>query len=164
MESAAVLWLLGCCSILLSPAAGEVFSAVTHMEKLVVAELELAQSLEGYIVAEEARLNRIRTIGQLVSNVSEAANADIGRYLGHPVNAYRLLRRFISDWKEIENLVAQPATSEGTQLCVGVDMCMRLAMLMKRRETGQRIVNTAWALAWEGVSVCYCLTNCSCQR
>ena len=106
---------LGSCVVLMFPACAEVFSAVTHMEKLVSAEWELAQSLHRYIEAEEARLTRIRTIGSVVSNVSQAANIDIGRYLGHPVNAYRLLRRFMSDWKVVENLVVRPATSQGTR-------------------------------------------------
>jgi hypothetical protein len=100
---------------LMFSAGAEVFTAITHMEKLVSAEWELVQSLNRYIQAEEARLDRIRTIGRVVSNISEAANSDIGRYLGHPVNAYRLLRRFLADWQVVEKLVVQPATSQGSQ-------------------------------------------------
>ena len=117
MVSAAAVPTFLSCLLLTLPAVGEIFSAVSHMENLVDAELKLSQSLGRYIEVEEARLNRIRTLGRLLSNVSSQANADIRRYLGHPVNAYRLLRRFISDWQEVENLVVQPATSEGRQLC-----------------------------------------------
>ena len=105
-------------TILTLHAAGEMFSAMAHMEKLVTAEKELAFSLDRYLQAEEERLDKIKAIARVVSNVSEAANADVQRYLGHPVNAYRLLRRFTSDWNEIENLVVHPVTSEGIFRCV----------------------------------------------
>lgn len=112
------LFVLWCSAILVVPAGGEMFSAITHMEKLVTTEQELAQSLDRYLQAEETRLTRIKAIARVVSNISEAANSDVDRYLGHPVNAYRLLRRFMSEWNEVEDLVVRPTTSEGMKISV----------------------------------------------
>ena len=94
-------------------ASGELFSAIAHMENLVAAEQDLAQSLDRYLDAEQARLERVKAIARFVTNISKEANVNVDRYLGHPVNAYRLLRRFMSDWSTVENLVVRPATSEG---------------------------------------------------
>ncbi|XP_062509259.1 prolyl 4-hydroxylase subunit alpha-1-like isoform X2 [Corticium candelabrum] len=93
-------------------ASGELFSAIAHMENLVAAEQDLAQSLDRYLDAEQARLERVKAIARFVTNISKEANVNVDRYLGHPVNAYRLLRRFMSDWSTVENLVVRPATSE----------------------------------------------------
>eukprot|EP00118_Oscarella_pearsei_P022724 m.265699 g.265699 ORF g.265699 m.265699 type:complete len:191 (+) comp40493_c2_seq1:122-694(+) len=92
----------------------ELFTALVHMENLVSTEHDLATSLQRYLAAEEERLNRIKTLAHSVTNISDAATEDVSKYLGHPVNAYRLLRRFVSDWKEVEDLLTRSSPGEGT--------------------------------------------------
>eukprot|EP00118_Oscarella_pearsei_P022728 m.265835 g.265835 ORF g.265835 m.265835 type:complete len:197 (+) comp40493_c2_seq24:122-712(+) len=90
----------------------ELFTALVHMENLVSTEHDLATSLQRYLAAEEERLNRIKTLAHSVTNISDAATEDVSKYLGHPVNAYRLLRRFVSDWKEVEDLLTRSSPGE----------------------------------------------------
>ena len=90
----------------------ELYTALAHMENLVSTEADLSESLQRYVAAEEARLNRIKMLARSVGNISSEATADVAKYLGHPVNAYRLLRRFVSDWREVEDLLNEPSNNE----------------------------------------------------
>lgn len=46
--------------------------------------------------------------------LSTAATSDPEGFLGHPVNAFKLIRRLTTEWTELEHLVLTD-TSDGTQ-------------------------------------------------
>lgn len=83
----------------------ELFSALTHFQKLVPAEQQLASSLDDYIDQEEKRLRELRRFADEVQRALDFAerSASLEDYLGHPTNAYLLVRRFTNDWLDVED-------------------------------------------------------------
>jgi len=37
----------------------------------------------------------------------QEASADVSKYLANPINAYLLVKRLTSDWKQVEGVMAQ---------------------------------------------------------
>jgi prolyl 4-hydroxylase len=108
--------------------SGEIFTAVVDMEGLITTELELTRHLENYIQAEELRLQRLRGyvlylfIACYISlfymthidrfleeyeSLYEEAAPNVGKYLANPINAYLLVKRLTSDWKQVEGVMTQ---------------------------------------------------------
>nr|CAB3264618.1 prolyl 4-hydroxylase subunit alpha-1-like [Phallusia mammillata] len=94
----------------LSICQAEWFSSLGQMEDLVYDELDLLKSLNEYIKAEENKLNRVRSLAENFKKVTEHASSNMDRYLGHPVNQYRLVQRLVSEWSHMENLVMEDVT------------------------------------------------------
>ncbi len=93
----ALLALAACCCCCL----GEKFTSLKDMEKILVAESSLGERLEQYIGAEESRLQRLRDIASDFKSHSAEALVDPDRHLGNPVSAFRLVKRFTTDWDNI---------------------------------------------------------------
>ncbi|XP_077481935.1 prolyl 4-hydroxylase subunit alpha-1-like [Stigmatopora argus] len=89
-----------------SSAAEEFYSSIDQMTELLDTEKEMLASLNYYIQAEEAKLDVIKSWAQKLANHSAFASQDPKRFLGHPVNAYKLLKRLNKDWSELEILVS----------------------------------------------------------
>ncbi|NP_001007975.1 prolyl 4-hydroxylase subunit alpha-2 precursor [Xenopus tropicalis] len=85
----------------------EVFTSTGQMTDLIFRERDLLQSLKEYIREEEERLSKIKRWASEVDELSSRSTADPEGYLGHPVNAYKLVKRFNTDWSSLENLVLQ---------------------------------------------------------
>lgn len=101
------------------------FTAIADMEPLVSTEAELVRNLENYIQAEEQRLQLIKTfvwmfllsvnfsslfcfrLKEEYEKMYEEASADVSKYLSNPINAYLLVKRLTSDWKQIEGIMTQ---------------------------------------------------------
>ncbi|EFX85841.1 hypothetical protein DAPPUDRAFT_208740 [Daphnia pulex] len=86
---------------------GEVFTALADMEGLVSTELELVRHLDNYIQAEEIRLKRLRGYLEDYESMYQEASADVSKYLANPINAYLLVKRLTSDWKQVEGVMTQ---------------------------------------------------------
>ncbi|XP_078483537.1 prolyl 4-hydroxylase subunit alpha-1-like [Ciona intestinalis] len=83
----------------------EWFSSLGQMEDLVYDELDLITSLKEYIKAEEAKLDNIKKIAERFQHISENARSNMDKYLGHPVNQYRLVRRLATEWADMEDII-----------------------------------------------------------
>uniref|UniRef100_A0A3Q2TN96 procollagen-proline 4-dioxygenase n=1 Tax=Fundulus heteroclitus TaxID=8078 RepID=A0A3Q2TN96_FUNHE len=75
------------------------------MTDLLFMEKDLVSSLKDYIRAEEDRLQRLKRWADKLDVLSTAGSQDPEGFLGHPVNAFKLIKRLNTEWTELESLV-----------------------------------------------------------
>uniref|UniRef100_A0A671XH64 procollagen-proline 4-dioxygenase n=1 Tax=Sparus aurata TaxID=8175 RepID=A0A671XH64_SPAAU len=78
-----------------------------QMTDLIYTEKELVQSLREYIKAEESKLAAVKSWANKLDDLTRVSTSDPEGYLGHPVNAYKLMKRLNTEWTELESLVLQ---------------------------------------------------------
>uniref|UniRef100_A0A8C7DKL1 procollagen-proline 4-dioxygenase n=1 Tax=Oncorhynchus kisutch TaxID=8019 RepID=A0A8C7DKL1_ONCKI len=76
-----------------------------QMTDLLYTEKDLVTSLKDYIRAEESKLEQVKTWAQKLDVLSATATQDPEGFLGHPVNAFKLMKRLNTEWGELESLV-----------------------------------------------------------
>lgn len=81
--------------------SGEFFSAITELENILQVESELATDLRTYITREEQRLQNLKKIADDFAEHSSDALHDPEVYLGNPINAFLLVKRFTKDWDQL---------------------------------------------------------------
>lgn len=54
-----------------------------------------------------AKTTFLSSLKQEYEKMYEEASADVGKYLSNPINAYLLVKRLTSDWKQVEGVVTQ---------------------------------------------------------
>ncbi|XP_038125634.1 prolyl 4-hydroxylase subunit alpha-1-like [Cyprinodon tularosa] len=81
------------------------FTSIGHMTDLLFMEKDLVSSLKDYIRAEEDKLQRIKRWADRLDALSAAGSQDPEGFLGHPVNAFQLIKRLNTEWAELESLV-----------------------------------------------------------
>ncbi|CAJ1081351.1 prolyl 4-hydroxylase subunit alpha-1 isoform X2 [Xyrichtys novacula] len=89
----------------LSSAHNDFFTSIGQMTDLLFTEKDLVTSLKDYIRAEESKLEQIKKWADKLDVLSAAATQDPEGFLGHPVNAFKLMKRLNTEWAELENLV-----------------------------------------------------------
>nr|XP_046266886.1 prolyl 4-hydroxylase subunit alpha-2 isoform X1 [Scatophagus argus] len=101
-----ILWALlwGCCCW---TSQAEIFTSISHMTDLIHTEKELVHSLREYIKAEESKLAAVKSWANKLDDLTRVSTSDPEGYLGHPVNAYKLMKRLNTEWSELESLVLQ---------------------------------------------------------
>uniref|UniRef100_A0A4W3JH91 procollagen-proline 4-dioxygenase n=1 Tax=Callorhinchus milii TaxID=7868 RepID=A0A4W3JH91_CALMI len=90
----------------------EFFTSIGQMTDLIYTEKDLLQSLKEYIKAEETKLTTIKNWAEKLDELTQVSTSDPEGYLGHPVNAYKLMKRLNMEWQQLESLVLQD-TSDG---------------------------------------------------
>ncbi|KAJ7408816.1 Prolyl 4-hydroxylase subunit alpha-1 [Pitangus sulphuratus] len=95
------LGLVGLCQALL----GNRDTAGGHMTDLINTEKDLVVSLKDYIKAEESKLEQIKKWAEKLDQLTATATKDPEGFLGHPVNAFKLMKRLNTEWGELESLV-----------------------------------------------------------
>ncbi|XP_044034138.1 prolyl 4-hydroxylase subunit alpha-1a isoform X3 [Siniperca chuatsi] len=88
-----------------SSAHNDFFTSIGHMTDLLFTEKDLVTSLKDYIRAEESKLEQIKKWADKLDVLSAAATEDPEGFLGHPVNAFKLMKRLNTEWGELESLV-----------------------------------------------------------
>ncbi|XP_036937299.1 prolyl 4-hydroxylase subunit alpha-1a isoform X1 [Acanthopagrus latus] len=86
-------------------AHNDFFTSIGHMTDLLFTEKDLVNSLKDYITAEEIKLEQIKKWADKLDVLSAAATQDPEGFLGHPVNAFKLMKRLNTEWGELESLV-----------------------------------------------------------
>ncbi|XP_053244543.1 prolyl 4-hydroxylase subunit alpha-1 isoform X1 [Podarcis raffonei] len=100
-----------CCLLVLcvvlpsSYAHTDFFTSIGHMTDLINTEKDLVTSLKDYIKAEESKLEQIKKWAEKLDKLTDTATKDPEGFLGHPVNAFKLMKRLNTEWSELENLV-----------------------------------------------------------
>ncbi|XP_072347577.1 prolyl 4-hydroxylase subunit alpha-1b isoform X2 [Scyliorhinus torazame] len=89
----------------LSRAHNDFFTSIGQMTDLLYTEKDLVTSLKDYIKAEESKLGEIKRWAERLDKLTETATKDPEGFLGHPVNAFKLMKRLNTEWLELENLV-----------------------------------------------------------
>ncbi|ELU04127.1 hypothetical protein CAPTEDRAFT_149240 [Capitella teleta] len=92
-----VLFLLLLCVL---SASADQFTALVELEQALRVEGELAKHLEAYINLEEARLAQLRQLATEMDEHSRTVLSDPVKYLGNPVNAFLVVKRFTVDWPD----------------------------------------------------------------
>jgi len=100
------LVLLGCGLTLLlvnldPVTSADVFTSLAELPKVLHAQHNLAHELRKYVEAEQRRLDRIKILADDFEVHSAEALQDPEKYLGNPVSAYLLIKRFAADWYRI---------------------------------------------------------------
>uniref|UniRef100_A0A8C7J1E1 procollagen-proline 4-dioxygenase n=1 Tax=Oncorhynchus kisutch TaxID=8019 RepID=A0A8C7J1E1_ONCKI len=75
------------------------------MTDLLYTEKDLVTSLKDYIRAEEDKLEQVKKWAEKLDVLSATATQDPEGFLGHPVNAFKLMKRLNTEWGELESLV-----------------------------------------------------------
>ncbi|XP_053197610.1 prolyl 4-hydroxylase subunit alpha-1a [Scomber japonicus] len=88
-----------------SSAHSDFFTSIGHMTDLLSTEKDLVSSLKDYIRAEETKLEQIKQWAEKLDVLSAAASQDPEGFLGHPVNAFKLMKRLNTEWGDLESLV-----------------------------------------------------------
>ncbi|KAM4620510.1 prolyl 4-hydroxylase subunit alpha-2-like [Polymixia lowei] len=99
-------WALFCCCFCWSSQA-DIFTSIGQMTDLIYTEKELVQSLKEYIKAEESKLAAVKSWANKLDTLTRVSTSDPEGYVGHPVNAYKLMKRLNTEWSELESLVLQ---------------------------------------------------------
>ncbi|XP_076368275.1 prolyl 4-hydroxylase subunit alpha-1-like [Tachypleus tridentatus] len=87
------------------PAKADLFTALVDLQKLLHTEGEIIKTLERYLEAEEQRLQKVRQLREDYGQMYQLASQDVDSFLANPVNAYLLVKRLSSDWKNAESLM-----------------------------------------------------------
>ncbi|XP_039767442.1 prolyl 4-hydroxylase subunit alpha-1 isoform X3 [Ornithorhynchus anatinus] len=102
-----VLWYISFVGFLLPHcfAHTDFFTSIGHMTDLINTEKDLVTSLKDYIKAEESKLEQVKKWAEKLDLLTSMATKDPEGFLGHPVNAFKLMKRLNTEWGELENLV-----------------------------------------------------------
>jgi prolyl 4-hydroxylase len=98
MSSSIVLLLL---AVLVGLSQADLFTAMVSMERLLDAENGVASDLRRFVEQQTQRLERLTRLADDLEKHSADALADPERYLGNPVNAYLLIKRFTTEWQKV---------------------------------------------------------------
>ncbi|CAL8302633.1 unnamed protein product [Lota lota] len=100
-------WVLILCFLCSSPtsANNDFFTSIGQMTDLLFTEKDLITSLKDYITAEESKLEKVKKWAEKMDALSVTATQDPEGFLGHPVNAFKLMKRLNTEWGELESLV-----------------------------------------------------------
>uniref|UniRef100_A0A8I6A688 Prolyl 4-hydroxylase subunit alpha-1 n=1 Tax=Rattus norvegicus TaxID=10116 RepID=A0A8I6A688_RAT len=81
------------------------FTSIGQMTDLIHNEKDLVTSLKDYIKAEEDKLEQIKKWAEKLDRLTSTATKDPEGFVGHPVNAFKLMKRLNTEWSELENLI-----------------------------------------------------------
>ncbi|KAJ8247989.1 hypothetical protein GJAV_G00236910 [Gymnothorax javanicus] len=107
-----------CCVLLMllqlqcSSAHMDFFTSTGQMTDLLYTEKDLVASLKDYILAEESKLEQVKRWAEMLDSLTATATQDPEGFLGHPVNAFKLMKRLNTEWGNVESLVLKD-TSNG---------------------------------------------------
>ncbi|XP_030642153.1 prolyl 4-hydroxylase subunit alpha-1b isoform X2 [Chanos chanos] len=93
-------------------AHNDFFTSIGQMTDLLYTEKDLVTSLKDYIRAEENKLEQVKAWAEKLDSLTSTATQDPEGFLGHPVNAFKLMKRLNTEWADLENLVLKD-TSDG---------------------------------------------------
>ncbi|XP_059478272.1 prolyl 4-hydroxylase subunit alpha-1 [Neocloeon triangulifer] len=115
MKLSASILVLSCLTV----AHCEVFTALVEMEELLDTEAVLMRTLSNYIDVQEKRVDTLKRKAAEYAREHEEASADISKYLNNPINAYLLVKRLTSDWRDVEKLMVDDVGQEFTDRLTG---------------------------------------------
>lgn len=91
----------------------EIFTALSHVERLVNIEMELTDTLEEYLIEQESRLNKLRSFFQDLKLAMDQAKHNREAYIGHPMNTYLMIKRLVNEWRSHVKAIQEEGDAEG---------------------------------------------------
>ncbi|XP_033166301.1 prolyl 4-hydroxylase subunit alpha-1 [Drosophila mauritiana] len=102
--------------ILAGVANGEFYSSVDSMQDLAQVEEELLNATRSYVESQQKQLDFYRRYVEQIKQEHEWATSQLklDDYLGHPLHAFRLIKRLVQDWDALifEPILANNAREE----------------------------------------------------
>ncbi|KAM9560105.1 prolyl 4-hydroxylase subunit alpha-1-like isoform 2-T2 [Salvelinus alpinus] len=98
------------CLLQIFSAHSDFYTSIGHMTDLLYTEKDLVTSLKDYITAEENKLKQVKLWAEKLDVLSATAVQDPEGFLGHPVNAFKLMKRLNTEWGDLESLVLKDTT------------------------------------------------------
>ncbi|XP_018564257.1 prolyl 4-hydroxylase subunit alpha-1 [Anoplophora glabripennis] len=90
----------------------EVFTALAELEELLNTEAVLIHTLENYIRAEEQKIDLLKRYADIYQRQHDKATEDVQMYISNPINAYTLVKRLTTDWKQVEALMGTDISTD----------------------------------------------------
>lgn len=94
----------------------EIFTALSHVERLINIEMELSDALDEYLFEQESRLKKLRSFNEDVKKAMGRAISNREEYIGHPVNTYLMIKRLVKEWTQHVKSIEQEGDAEGNIL------------------------------------------------
>lgn len=91
----------------------EIFTALSHVERLINIEMELSDALEDYLSEQESRLKKLQSFHEDVKKAMGRAISNRDDYIGHPVNTYLMIHRLVKEWTQHVKSIEQEGDAEG---------------------------------------------------
>lgn len=115
----------------------EIFTALSHVERLINIEMELSDALEDYLSEQESRLKKLRSFHEDVKKAMGRAISNREDYIGHPVNTYLMIQRLVKEWTQHVKSIEQEGDAEGklrqfVRLLVRIKPCQGRKPLIHR--------------------------------
>ncbi|KAA0185813.1 hypothetical protein HAZT_HAZT009152 [Hyalella azteca] len=94
----------------------DVFTSMTDMHTLLDTESEIIRTMEDYITTQEAKLVKLRKDVAEMEALHRLASQSPDQFLGHPINAFLLVKRLTLDWAEWQTTLTSDPVGQGKQL------------------------------------------------
>ena len=104
----------------------EIFTALSHVERLINIEMELSDALEDYLFEQEIRLKKLRSFNENVKKAMGRAISNRDEYIGHPVNTYLMINRLVKEWTPHVKSIEQEGDAEGKNAIQFVTLTMSI--------------------------------------
>lgn len=82
------------------------------MEEVWETETALISNMEGYIQAQEKKLEYLKLKVNEYQREHDEAAKDVSEYLLNPINAYLLTKRLTTDWRDLEQIMTMDVGSQ----------------------------------------------------
>uniref|UniRef100_A0A2P2I4Y7 procollagen-proline 4-dioxygenase n=1 Tax=Hirondellea gigas TaxID=1518452 RepID=A0A2P2I4Y7_9CRUS len=112
MEARREWCMLALCILFFTGASADVFTSMSDMHTLLETEGEVIRTMENYVASQEARLLQLRRDIAEMGAVHRQASQSPDQFLGHPINAFLLVKRLTLDWAEMQTALTQDTVGQ----------------------------------------------------
>lgn len=103
---------VGLCGLWYVGSDADVFTSMSDMHTLLHTEEEVIRTMENYIATQEARLHRLRKDLAEMGILHQRAIQAPDQFLGHPINAFLLVKRLTLDWADLQSTLTQDTVGQ----------------------------------------------------
>ncbi|CAI2350753.1 unnamed protein product [Caenorhabditis sp. 36 PRJEB53466] len=83
----------------------DLFTAIADLQHMLGSEKDVTTFIDQYIAAERSRLDDLRRYAHEYVHRNAHAEAVGPEFVTNPINAYLLIKRLTSEWKNVENMM-----------------------------------------------------------
>ena len=85
------------------PMHSEYFTSISHLKSLFHLESKLTKEMRTIISEKQKRLEKLKNFYEKVSHIGNVEPKNYDKIIGHPLNAYGIIKRLLFEWKEVSN-------------------------------------------------------------
>ena len=116
-----ILFLSLCCILTDVVASSDVAASSASIQQLIVNEEQLIDALDDTIKEEEEKIKNLKKLrdemSQSYEELKENGVGDMEKYIGNPINAYNVIKRYSTDWRHVREAVNNPCV-KGRLACM----------------------------------------------